>query len=631
MMTKTEIALDYLNHGLSVIPLWSPPMLRNSTKPFQQELEKKLKANAALDTPESDEDVKHKLVVNMCKVPMVSWAEYSRRLPTTDEVRNWFDRNPDANIGIVTGKVSGIVVFDLDSSGALEFADAQGGFPETAKVKSGKGQHVYAKYPGFEIRSSVNKKLDIDIRADGGYIVAPPSEHGSGHIYEWEEGHSIHEIAPAPCSPWMLDYLKSIAEGNRPSKTDREGGQNDPRVAQARSTADPHPSYTILLQNGAREGERNDSATRLIGHLLAKGLPDKEVWEIVRTWNAGKNTPPISEDELRRTFQSVKKLEDKRPKEETKEIEIDSLLDTPEKVIADYDQHYVRIPFAGELLTRMEAAMNGGLAGGRFYTLGGIPSASKTTLANNIADNICLSGHPVLFFSYDDGRTELRYRTYARFSGFGIEDFNQQLLEKSDLEAMAKSEAVRKITPLKYMVQELLKVEEWSKLIEKIRKRHGKAPAIIIDYLRKLKTEDSSTEERLRVDEILRSLTDLAKKYNIPVLAISELARDSYKGGQRLSMASFKETGSIEYESSWLGILAAVEENGEGYRLKTDWEKIIQQDGNIDLIVFKAKRGTGKTGKIPLKLEKESMTVRDRIESSKLDSFVPAKKKSKFE
>ena len=60
----------------------------------------------------------------------------------------------------------------------------------------------------------------------------------------------------------------------------------------------------------------------------------------------------------------------------------------------------------------------------------------------------------------------------------------------------------------------------------------------MIDYLRKLKADNLSGDERLRVDGVLSLLTELAKKYNTPVLVISELARDSYKFGQRLSMAS---------------------------------------------------------------------------------------------
>ena len=129
----------------------------------------------------------------------------------------------------------------------------------------------------------------------------------------------------------------------------------------------------------------------------------------------------------------------------------------------------------------------------------------------------------------------------------------------------------------------------------------------------------------------LTMLTDLAKKYSTPVIVISELARDSYTSSQRLSMASFKESSSIEYEASWLGILAAVEETGDGYNLKHDWERIIEQDGNVDLIVFKAKRGTGETGKVPLKLDKAKMTVRDRIENSRVDAVNAVKKASNFD
>ena len=67
------------------------------------------------------------------------------------------------------------------------------------------------RHPGFEIRNSVNKKLDIDIRADGGFAVAPPSIHGSGRQYKWEQGFSIHDINPAACESWMIDYLQSIS------------------------------------------------------------------------------------------------------------------------------------------------------------------------------------------------------------------------------------------------------------------------------------------------------------------------------------------------------------------------------------------------------------------------------------
>jgi replicative DNA helicase len=183
---------------------------------------------------------------------------------------------------------------------------------------------------------------------------------------------------------------------------------------------------------------------------------------------------------------------------------------------------------------------------------------------------------------------------------------------------------------LKYVVANMINIEKWDDLIEQIQRRHQKAPVIMIDYLRKLRTDNKTSDERLRVDNILSNLTALAKKHNIPVLAISELARDSYKSGQRLSMASFKESGTIEYEASWLGILAAVEEiNGE-FKLKNNWDRIIEQDGTIDLIVFKSKRGTGMTGKIPLTVDKNRMTVSDRMVDSRIDTVSAMQSRSIF-
>lgn len=287
--------------------------------------------------------------------------------------------------------------------------------------------------------------------------------------------------------------------------------------------------------------------------------------------------------------------------------DINSFLDTRESIIAGYKSKYQRISFAGDNLGRLEEVMGGGLAGGRLYILGGIPSSGKTALVNNLADNICLKGHPVLFFSYDDGKEELRNRSLARFTDHSIELLNASSVE--DIGKLLDKEPMMQILKLKYTPESMVPVNDWNLLIEQFIKLYGQPPVIFVDYLRKLRTDSKITDERLRVDDILTNLTDLAKAYNTPIFAISELARDSYKTGQRLSMASFKESGTIEYEASWLGILAAVEElNGE-YHLKDNWENIVNHDGNIDLIVFKAKRGTGTTGRVTLKLNRSSMTV----------------------
>lgn len=625
-MNQMDFALLYLKKGLSAIPLWSPEMLNTSPpKYYVDNLKKKMYENSQLPAPQSDDEIIEKAMINQCKIPLITWKEYQSRQPTEAEIREWFDKWPSANIAIVTGKISNLVVFDLDSEDAVQYAEGKGGFPKTAKVKTGKGYHLYMQHPGFEIRNSVNKRLDIDIRADGGYVAAPPSIHGSGRQYEWEEGFSIHEITPAPCDSWMTDYLKNITE--KPKEPIKQKAPKPSSTVDLVRKTNGEGDYTDILNNGAVEGMRNHTATKLVGHLFAKGISNDEAWSMLKMWNSTRNRPPLDENELRRTFESVNKLD---AKNEKPKIKAESFLDTPEKVIAEYSENYVRIPFAPDgKLKMLEQKMNGGLIGGGLYFWGGIPSSGKTGLLNNIADNICSQNHPVLFFSYDDGVSELRYRSYARFSGFEIEDFNQNRVQKSDIAAIANNETVTRISAFKYIVPQLINVEDWPTLIEQIKARHQKAPVIIIDYLRKLRAKNHQADERLRVDGILSDLTNIAKTYNTPILVISELARDSYKSGQRLSMASFKESGSIEYEASWLGILAAVEETGDGYSLKHDWERIINNDGTVDLIVFKTKRGTGETGKVALKMDKNKMTFRDRIESGKLDT-VNHMKKSKF-
>lgn len=104
---------------------------------------------------------------------------------TTDieQVKRWWMNTPNANIAIATGKISNIVVVDVD-----------GYYPEDwppldsiCKVKTYKGYHLYFKYPEHHKITCRAKILDscVDIRADGGYIIAPPSIHPEGAHYEF--------------------------------------------------------------------------------------------------------------------------------------------------------------------------------------------------------------------------------------------------------------------------------------------------------------------------------------------------------------------------------------------------------------------------------------------------------------
>jgi hypothetical protein len=114
------------------------------------------------------------------------------------------------NVGLRTGAESGIVVLDVDKKhGGLEslhtLLDAHGyDWAETlAVVTGGGGRHFYFQHPGHPVRNRAGILPGIDIRGDGGYVVAPPSLHESGEAYRY-----VNEDAPIQVMPgWLVDLL----------------------------------------------------------------------------------------------------------------------------------------------------------------------------------------------------------------------------------------------------------------------------------------------------------------------------------------------------------------------------------------------------------------------------------------
>ena len=131
---------------------------------------------------------------------------------TTDArtIRRWWQTWSAANVAIRTGAVSGLVVLDLDAtkSGRGELEDLEhtyGPLPETILSLTGHGQHALFAHPGTHVKNGVETLgAGLDIRGDGGYIIAPPSLHVSGKHYAWELLHEPEETALVPMPAWLL-------------------------------------------------------------------------------------------------------------------------------------------------------------------------------------------------------------------------------------------------------------------------------------------------------------------------------------------------------------------------------------------------------------------------------------------
>lgn len=203
------------------------------------------------------------------------WKVYQERQPTEDEIAHW-KSNGTASIAIVCGTVSGnLVVPDFDDHETwyryLDYTKASlklDLFTFTRLVRTSRGIHVYVRLPQT-IKSQKFPK--IDLKAEGGYVIAWPSIHPSGTPYE-----IINPDVPIRTIDNLADI--GIYTNHKPEENKTSGNQ---------------PGWVSSLLQGVKQGERDDSAKRLIGYFR-NNLPADVTERIMLEWNK-KNQPPLEE------------------------------------------------------------------------------------------------------------------------------------------------------------------------------------------------------------------------------------------------------------------------------------------------------------------------------------------------
>jgi hypothetical protein len=142
------------------------------------------------------------------KTPVVPWKQFQNRRMTEREAIKFFG-NGRCNIGIVTGEISGICALDFDSEEAYHQAEKEG-LPDTPTIETAKGFHLYCEFiPGIRNVQLNGALPGIDIRGEGGYVVAPPSIHPKGDQYKWVKGKTLFDLPFAE----LLCMLQSAGEG----------------------------------------------------------------------------------------------------------------------------------------------------------------------------------------------------------------------------------------------------------------------------------------------------------------------------------------------------------------------------------------------------------------------------------
>ncbi len=147
------------------------------------------------------------------KKPFIQWQRYQKILSTEEEIDSWWEKWTDANVGIITGRVSNLVVIDVDTEeGKKEISKYIPEFCEFPVSETPRGgQHFYFCYPeNLEVRSNTRALPGCDLRGEGGYVIVPPSENGEGKEYKWLPLLDISKVEIPPLPPAYIKYINSM-------------------------------------------------------------------------------------------------------------------------------------------------------------------------------------------------------------------------------------------------------------------------------------------------------------------------------------------------------------------------------------------------------------------------------------
>lgn len=219
------------------------------------------------------------------KSPLVKdWPNRASNNPM--QIRKWWSRWPDANIGLATGK-SDLLVIDIDEKKGVSGMESWRDIlmehdidtdTITQLTPSG-GEHIFYLCSDKRLRNTANGLGEgIDTRGDGGYVVVAPSVNGQGGVWEWDK-----ELHPAdkPIAP-LPDTLKRL-------------------LLDYDRTAGPAPP----VEGNIIAGSRNETLASLAGTMRRRNMPEEAILLALLTTNQTMCQPPLPEAEVRRIAKSI--------------------------------------------------------------------------------------------------------------------------------------------------------------------------------------------------------------------------------------------------------------------------------------------------------------------------------------
>lgn len=449
----------------------------------------------------------------------------------------------EINIGLKTGVGSGVVVLDFD--GAIGQKTYEDLFKEirTATVKTGNGLHLYFKISeDLQLSNMVRVLPGVDLRANGGQIMLPPSVHPSGAIYQWLIPPTEMDTIP----DWVLGKLKPT------------------------TIYLPQDEKERILWDGVEQGGRNDAATRIAGRLFRKGLTESEVRFQLVNWNK-RNKPPLSEQEINNIIKSIYKSELSGLVKD--DIFLSSahtdffLKELKEKI----QNTSINIPYGFKDID----IHTYGLQKKEVVIIASRTNVGKSALAIKIAAHNVKLGKKVLYFSTECSNYSILSRYFAMTYNIPAIKFRNGEVTLEDIKPY-----VDDFKTVSFIVND--KPSPTLRDIENMITKFS-PDIVFIDYIQELCFEEYGLRYLL-LQKAMASLRQFAKLYDVAIVATAQVSRQPktivLNPGEeahdyRPTLSDLRESGALEQASDLVFLLSKIPQTitEQGYDVRCELAK----------------------------------------------------------
>lgn len=413
------------------------------------------------------------------KEPLIDWKDYQKRKLTEEELKKWFSITPTPNIGIVTGSVSNLCVLDVDGNNGLNFLQ-QNRLVSSVIAISGKGRHLYYQWTEG-IRNSASKIAEnVDIRGEGGYILAPPSIHPNGKRYLWLSQ--------------RFGKLQAF-----PQEILKESGVN--ANAAGITTKSKEPDWIAKALGGMKIGNIDNTLTSILGRMRYDGWSANDALVLLRPHadKAGATEGHL-EDKIKNVYghyQSKKSI----------------IIDTTEET-EGIEQFLGKEEKVEWIIPNLIAKKSIGFCVG-------LPESAKTWLMMDLAISVASGMEWISLFLTEKHRT--LFIEQERFRGETQRRFKALLSAKGLSGSDVSNLTVKCDSHIKIDLEQ--SYNAFDRLLEKL-----KPELVIIDSLATIHTKEENN--RMEIQSVMEKFKTLREKHGCSFLFISHPSKFEFQAAK---------------------------------------------------------------------------------------------------